>query len=314
MNSCRCSEIIKWFTEKYGEWIRDNRLISWAGKLGIKLNRDGILDNGQLFHLFVLAVLWNNKPTFKAEKGEQVFLKIKQKYTLKNFAEVAKNDVLANTLRSIAYDTIRNPHVFNLLMFIANGEVNGEKVWTKIKRILNSPGFGNRGSDVNRLKELYGIFNPRKYEEKAYFTVKTFLVFREIKIQFRSTGRYQYHSIICCIPDSNVRKALKKLNLWYRTGNDINSLISASEIVAENFCTDIYELYDLPLFVWYREKIKKHPFCKKEGKTQYVKCGHAGICPLCGAPLVWRRAQLTGELYRGCTNFKGGCRWNDRSY
>jgi len=41
---------------------------------------------------------------------------------------------------------------------------------------------------------------------------------------------------------------------------------------------------------------------------------HAGICPNCGSPLVWRRAQRTGELYRGCTNFQGGCRWKDRSY
>jgi len=39
-----------------------------------------------------------------------------------------------------------------------------------------------------------------------------------------------------------------------------------------------------------------------------------GICPLCGATLVWRRARITGELYRGCTNYKGGCRWHDRSY
>lgn len=39
-----------------------------------------------------------------------------------------------------------------------------------------------------------------------------------------------------------------------------------------------------------------------------------GICPRCEFPLVWRRAQRTGESYRGCTNFKGGCRYHERSY
>ncbi len=40
----------------------------------------------------------------------------------------------------------------------------------------------------------------------------------------------------------------------------------------------------------------------------------AGKCPVCGSRLVCRRAQKNNELYRGCTNFDGGCRWNDRSY
>ncbi|MBN1181514.1 MAG: tetratricopeptide repeat protein, partial [Bacteroidales bacterium] len=41
---------------------------------------------------------------------------------------------------------------------------------------------------------------------------------------------------------------------------------------------------------------------------------YTGICPVCGSPLVWRRAKKTGELYRGCTNYNGGCRYNDRSH
>jgi DNA-3-methyladenine glycosylase I len=40
----------------------------------------------------------------------------------------------------------------------------------------------------------------------------------------------------------------------------------------------------------------------------------AGTCPKCGGKLVWRKARKTGELYRGCTNFQKGCRWQDRSY
>jgi hypothetical protein len=39
----------------------------------------------------------------------------------------------------------------------------------------------------------------------------------------------------------------------------------------------------------------------------------AGTCPICGSPLVWRIARRTDELYRGCTNFRRGCRWQDRS-
>ena len=40
----------------------------------------------------------------------------------------------------------------------------------------------------------------------------------------------------------------------------------------------------------------------------------AGICPQCGSKLVWRVAQKTGEKYRGCTNYNGGCRYQERSY
>lgn len=48
---------------------------------------------------------------------------------------------------------------------------------------------------------------------------------------------------------------------------------------------------------------------------QYPRRGlPAGICPRCGSTLVWRRAQLTGELYRGCTNYSSGCRYQERSY
>jgi len=48
---------------------------------------------------------------------------------------------------------------------------------------------------------------------------------------------------------------------------------------------------------------------------QYPRRGKpAGICPRCGSTLVWRRAQLKPELYRGCTNYSGGCRYQERSY
>ena len=40
---------------------------------------------------------------------------------------------------------------------------------------------------------------------------------------------------------------------------------------------------------------------------------YAGTCPRCGSPLKWRRARLTGELYRGCTNYPK-CKYHERSY
>lgn len=47
---------------------------------------------------------------------------------------------------------------------------------------------------------------------------------------------------------------------------------------------------------------------------QYERRGMpAGICPRCGLTLVWRRARLSGELYRGCTNYPG-CKYHERSY
>jgi len=243
-----CSKIARWFIETHNELVHDNRLKSWAEKLGIKLNNNGILDERQLFHLFVLALLWNNPGTYGAKKGEKAFRNIRDKYTLENFVRATKNESLANELRT-ADDSLWNPNVFNTLLFIAGGQVKGERIWKKIQHTLISPIIGNKKSDLDRLKQLYDIFNP-KPSERAYLTVKTFLIFREVRIQFRNTKKFQYHPSICCIPDSRVRNALKRLNLINNIGNDFKTLRSASEIVSQHFCEGSYELYDLPLFFW----------------------------------------------------------------
>ena len=47
---------------------------------------------------------------------------------------------------------------------------------------------------------------------------------------------------------------------------------------------------------------------------QPARGAYAGVCPQCGSPLVWQKAELTGELYRGCINFDGDCRYKERSY
>jgi len=52
----------------------------------------------------------------------------------------------------------------------------------------------------------------------------------------------------------------------------------------------------------------------KVGETTPKRGEYAGECPRCGSPLVWRKANITGELYRGCTNYDGGCRYQERSY
>ena len=304
-------EIAEWFIQKHNEWIENNKLVSWAGKLGINLNSKGKLDEGNLFQLFVLAILWNNKPTYKAEKGEEVFIRIKNEYTLENFKIAAQDNTVEGRLREVASNVIHNPQVYKLLMFIADGKINGKNVWVTIKEILESPVIGNEEYDLRRLKELYGIFNPPRYDWQAYFTVKVFLIFREIRIQFRGTGKYQYHPTICCVPDSNVRKALISLGITNEIKNDLNNMIKASRLTAEAFCTEEYELYDLPLFFWYKEK-RKHPLTG-DTRMQRTKGKYAGVCPKCGSPLVWRKAKLTNEIYRGCTNFPQ-CRWNDRSY
>jgi len=313
-------KIIKWFIENHGkEWVKDNKIISWAKKLGIILNNNEMLDEDSLFHLFVLSVLWNSEPTYIAEKGEEVFNQIKDIYTLQKFKESQSNKYTEQELFKIAKDKINNVGIFNLLNFIANGKINGHYVWTEINEILIRNNIGDKKSDIDRLKELYFIFNGKRYYEgKAYLTKKTFLIFREIKIQFRNSGNFQYNPVICCVPDSHVINALKKLGVNISDDNNIENLLKASEIVAAYFCNYSYELFDLPLF-----------FADKEGYlyssstldvntvglfTHPTQGKYAGKCPQCGSALVWRRAPKTNELYRGCTNYKGGCRWNDRSY
>lgn len=261
--------------------------------------------------MFVLAILWNNKPTYRAEIGEKIFRKIKSEYTLDNFQRAAQDNDVKNRLRKIAAEVICNTQVYELLTFIANGTLNGKVVWAIIKEILDFPVIGNEEDDLRRLKRLYELFNPSYCNQRAFFTVKTFLIFREIRIQFREVGKYQYHPVICCVPDSNVRKALKVLGLLGDVKNDLNSMIMVSRLMADAFCTKEYELYDLPLFFWHREKGRS--YSAGVSRTRPTKGKYAGVCPKCGSPLMWRRAKLTKEIYRGCTNFPQ-CRWNDRSY
>lgn len=257
MSAQTCTEIAEWFIKRHKEWTQENKLVSWAQKLGIVLNDHGTLKHGQLFHLLVLAILWNSKPTYEVEKGVEVFGHIKEKYTLQNFDEAVRNQQLRNELRLLAHDVIGNSAVFNALSFATQGTIGAESVWSRIIMTLEAPEIGSKDHDLRRLRGLYGIFDPknglRQYKGKAYLTVKAFLVFRELRIQFRDEKKYQYCPEICCIPDSVVRNALSELDLLDDTGTNLDNLIHASELVAENFCNERYELYDLPLFFRYRK-------------------------------------------------------------
>ena len=242
----RTEEIIKWFMREHSDWVEDKSLVSWAGRLGIELNRNGTLSEDELFRLFVLASLWNNKPTFQAERGEEIFKQIRGEYTLWNFREAFHNSNVRNRLKILAVKTIGNIGIFSLLDFISR-----EDNWELIKWILTFPKIGDKHDDLERLKKLWALFNNPS--RGAYLTVKLFLIFREIRIQFRNTGRYRYHPAICCVPDSHVRGALAELDLiGSPEPHDLESLIRFSEIVAEHFCQEPYELYDLPLFFWHK--------------------------------------------------------------
>jgi len=108
------------------------------------------------------------------------------------------------------------------------------RTWETVKRVLAQPETGKENDDIKRLNKLWMLFNsPSK---AAYLTVKLFLVFREIRIQFRKTGEYQYHPAICCVPGSHVRSALAEVGLIEDAkNNSLQSLIRCSKIVSEHF-------------------------------------------------------------------------------
>ena len=147
----KIEEIIEWFMREHSDWVDDKSLVSWARRLGIELNRNGMLDEDGLFSLFVLASLWNNKPTFHAETGERVFREIKDEYTLWNFREASHNRSMKDQLMTLADKTIGNRGIFNLLDFIAR-----EDNWELIKWVLTFPKIGDKQSDLKRLKKTLG--------------------------------------------------------------------------------------------------------------------------------------------------------------
>lgn len=80
-------------------------------------------------------------------------------------------------------------------------------------------------------------------------------------------------------------------------------------------CEDLSTEFDHILKESHQDKASKKDNSNSSYNSEIPKGEtSAGICPVCGSPLVWRRAKRTGELYRGCTNYNGGCRYNDRSY
>lgn len=102
-----------------------------------------------------------------------------------------------------------------------------------------------------------------------------------------------------------------KLTRLVKQNYDALTILGDSEASAERaqrLCSNVID-------VWINEFIcmddpEEHSFKSKS----HERGENAGECPACGSRLVWRRSQKNNELYRGCTNFDGGCRWNDRSY
>jgi serine/threonine protein kinase/predicted negative regulator of RcsB-dependent stress response len=84
-----------------------------------------------------------------------------------------------------------------------------------------------------------------------------------------------------------------------------DELIQKAEIIVHqlNISSDIKRKEDKI----FQTKIREIVDTKERGSL-------AGKCPLCGSNLVWRQAKKTGEMYKGCTNFDGGCRYQERSY
>ena len=44
----KIEEIIEWFMREHSDWVDDKSLVSWARRLGIELNRNGMLDEDGL--------------------------------------------------------------------------------------------------------------------------------------------------------------------------------------------------------------------------------------------------------------------------
>lgn len=110
-----------------------------------------------------------------------------------------------------------------------------------------------------------------------------------------------------------------KVNISSRVGiNTENKILFDKRTKPEN------NEYSEPASSQKRNKTEKRSIkntFSDTSKKQSIKCSkspirgdYAGICPICGSSLVWRKARRTDELYRGCTNYDGGCRYNDRSY
>lgn len=161
MSSETYNEIAEWFIKRHKERTQENKLVSWAQTLGIVLNDHGTLKHDQLFHLLVLAILWNSEPTYEVEKGEEIFRHIKEKYTLQGFHEAGRDEPLSNELRILARDVIGNPAVFNALWFATHGTIGAESVWSRIIKTLETPVIGSKEDDLLRLRRLHGISIPR---------------------------------------------------------------------------------------------------------------------------------------------------------
>lgn len=84
----------------------------------------------------------------------------------------------------------------------------------------------------------------------------------------------------------------RELEEWQKTRGDLKSLMELDQQP-----TTLTRIFDKCAF----------------GMGKFGSYLHSGTCPRCGSPLKWRRARLTGELYRGCTNYPE-CKYHERSY
>ena len=230
-----------WYSQQTGTepWlkVKNKKYVSMVSLLGNNsLNLKESLD---VFKLFTLALNWNSLKYGRFHAGLNLFKKLDDAAILDSiFDRVEPMDLRINVDDKLicGYRHLRDK-------------------WDNIYPSL----IGLTDSNIEKfILDLHKKFG--KSEGTTPLAVKIFLILREMKAQrvLEITGDY------CCVPDNNVREMMYLTGLsdrkWMKHP-DIEEMIGISKEVSAFFDKDEYELYDMPLFWFYRTTCVKLPSC-----------------------------------------------------
>lgn len=208
-----------------------------------------------------------------------------------------------------------------------------------IRPILESLGWSFTGDEV-QLEYPVSIATQDYYVDYALLIDENPVAFVEAKALKNNLSQKDARQIIDYCKHEEVKwgiltngKEIRIYNTkWSRKPKDaFFEKISLSQFkerknILDKISKESIKLGEIEKYAEDRRKAKKEE-PKSEKREEPRKSGesfnkksepkrgkYAGKCPMCGSKLVWRKSDKTGEIYRGCTNFSGGCRWNDRSH
>jgi len=231
----------KWYCEQDGKesWlnIENGKYVSMVSLLG--RNSLKLREEEDVFKLFTLALNWNSRKYGRFNAGLDIFKKSDDDGLLskifhkehRTWSDWEKQNNRTNICREVvrSYFYLRD---------------NWENIYRSLIEL-------DKAQNVKEF--ILNVYEMFKNGNSTPLKVKIFFILREMKSQ----RILEVDDDFCCIPDNNAREMMNITGLSDRkwsSNPDIQEMIRISKEISDLFNNEEYQLYDMPLFWFYRNR------------------------------------------------------------